>query len=314
MQSYRQNERWKDVRPGWDRRRVLRRPTQGVPTTGCAREQDCLQVRVRSPKPGQGNRERLLRLVEEVVVGGVGNELSLPYRTGGGRSRSASGIQALDEGYFGEQFAAREPLLIPNRLQQETLNGAIVRATRVGTGVDVSGGHGPHLAAIEGTLPGRVAAERYWVRGELVGIRVDAGEVRNDLDRLPECVRKEGGFGTSGVDGPGRTPSGGGQADIALTTQGMAEEECSVSLPRRNVCGSGWRCDSLRRDLGDRAESTRQGQNSYQERSDSRSPLCLLNTVADHFHCSPFCFCDFKCSNPLLFQPGSRAEDRGMRS
>lgn len=52
----------------------------------------------------QSGLERLVIRPEEKVVGRVGHELSLTHGAGGGRNRSAVGVQALDEGGV-EQFS-----------------------------------------------------------------------------------------------------------------------------------------------------------------------------------------------------------------
>ena len=58
----------------------------------------------------------------------------------------------------------------------------------------------------------------------------------DDLDILPEETRKKGGFGTSVVDGPGSACAL-GEANIALRTHRMAQQECRVSRRWRNRVG-----------------------------------------------------------------------------
>ena len=76
------------------------------------------------------------------------------------------------------------PLAVPDGLQQEALNRAGVGAVLdAGVGVDSVHLHGPHSAAIERTLPGRVPTERhlntrFWAL-------IDALEVSDDLKLRP---------------------------------------------------------------------------------------------------------------------------------
>ena len=144
----------------------------------------------------------LVSAVEE-VVGGVGHQLSLAYRAGGRRNSSSSGIQALNEGGFEQEVPAGGPLLVPYGLQLEALNRTGIWATRnAGVRVDSSRLHSPHPAAIEGTLPCRVPAERR--NDAWLGAFVNALEVGDDLELLPEEIRKERGFGAGGgVPGTG---------------------------------------------------------------------------------------------------------------
>ena len=87
-------------------------------------------------------------------------------------------------------------------MQQEAINRAAVRAALV-----CPGGYKilllcPHPAAVERTLPRRVAETwRFWPN--VVGIYNRAKEMGDDLNRFPENVREECGFGASSVDGPG---------------------------------------------------------------------------------------------------------------
>src|SRR5262245_29119808 len=110
----------------------------------------------------------------------------------------------------------------------------------------------PHFAGIERTLPRRVAPQSYWELS--VGVCIDAGEVGDDLDWLPEDSRKKGSFGACGVDGPGSATCASRQARIALSTEGLAEQKCRVAGRWRNRGRSGWRPDALRRCWGDDAE------------------------------------------------------------
>lgn len=95
-----------------------------------------------------------------------------------------------------------------------------MRATRgVGAGVDSVRLYRPHPAAIERTLPRRVPTQRDGNAG--LGVSIDALEVGNDLELLPEEIREEGSFGAGGGV-PGSATSGGGQTSIALRTEGVA--------------------------------------------------------------------------------------------
>src|SRR6476469_2109856 len=112
----------------------------------------------------------------------------------------------------------------------------------------------PHHAAIERTLPCRVPeGKRFW--SELVGVGIGAEEVSDDLEVLPEETRKKSGFGASVVDGPGSACTR-GQANIALSTHSVTQQEGRVSRRWRNDGRSGWRSDFLGRRGGGCAECT----------------------------------------------------------
>src|SRR5258708_29794190 len=101
----------------------------------------------------------------------------------------------------------------------------------------------PHLAAIEGALPCRVAeGQRIW--RDPVRICIGTQEVSDDLDGLSEDIRKKGGFGASIVDGPGSTCAC-GQTNIALRTHCVAQQKCRVPRRWRNGSRSGWVPDIL---------------------------------------------------------------------
>ena len=164
----------------------------------------------------------LIRRPVEKVVGRVGNQLSLTYRAGGRRDSSSSGIQALNEGGFEQEVPAGGALLVPYRLQLEALNRTGIWATRnAGVRVDSSRLYSPHPAAIEGTLPRRVPAER----GDHARLRalVDALKVGDDLELLPEEIRKESGLGT-GAGVPRGATRARRQASIALATESVADQ------------------------------------------------------------------------------------------
>ena len=102
-----------------------------------------------------------------------------------------------------------------------------MRATRrVRAGVDPLHLDRPHPAAIEGTLPRRVPTQRgddAWL-----GVFINALEVRDDLDRMAEEVRKKGCFrACSRV--PGSGPRARQEASIALAAEGMANQKSRVS-------------------------------------------------------------------------------------
>jgi hypothetical protein len=113
--------------------------------------------------------------------------LSLTYRAGGRRDSSSGGIQALNEGGFGQEVPAGGSLFVADGLQLEALNRTGIRATRnAGVRVNSIRLYSPHPAAIEGALPRRVPAER-WDDARLRAF-VDALEVGDDLELLPEEI------------------------------------------------------------------------------------------------------------------------------
>jgi hypothetical protein len=94
-------------------------------------------------------------------------------------------------------------MLRPDCLQQQAVNRASIRTTRLGAGVDCIYLLCPHPAAIDGTLPCYVAEARR-LRADIVRVFDRTEEVGNDLDCHPKDIRKEGSFGPSIVDRPGR--------------------------------------------------------------------------------------------------------------
>ena len=95
--------------------------------------------------------------MEEDVVRRVRHELSLADSADASRCSPAPGIQALNKAGLGENLTAIWPFLVSDRLQSKARNGARIRAARVCAGHNSAGRYCPHLAAIEGTLPGRAA-------------------------------------------------------------------------------------------------------------------------------------------------------------
>src|SRR6266567_3820554 len=152
-----------------------------------------------------------------------------------------------------------------------------MRAARgVGAGVDsVLYLYRPHSAAIERTLPGRIPTE--WGRDAWFGVFIDALEVRDDLDLMPEEIHEEGGFGAGGRV-PGSGTGARRQASIALAAIGVADQICRVSCRHGNVCRSGWRRD-FRRCKGDCAECTCEHEGSCEQAPNSRVRF-LINVVA----------------------------------
>jgi hypothetical protein len=108
-----------------------------------------------------------------------------------------------------------------------------------------------------------------------------AEEVGNDLDILPEEARKKGGFGASVVDGPGSACAF-GQANIALRTHAVAQQECGVSRWWRNKGRSGRGRDFLRHRVGDRAECTCEHESGYVQLPNSRNLVHMLINVGAH--------------------------------
>jgi len=206
-----------------------------------------------------GNNEvkRLFAAVEENIVSRVRLKLSLANSASRGWSRPAFGVQALHESGFGEKLTAGWPFLIADGLQQETRNRSCVRATRVGSGIDVSRRNRPHLARIKGTLPCRVPAEWHWL-GRVIRMGIDAGEVSNDLYRLAEESRKQGGFRTWGIHCPGGRSCRRGQACVALASECMPLQEWGISDWRPNIFRRSWECCLLRSGMRDSAKCTSQ--------------------------------------------------------
>jgi len=156
----------------------------------------------------------------KIIVGPIVHELSLTHGAGAGRNRPAGGVQTLHKSGVGQEVTAGGTFCVPDRLQQEALNRAGIRATRdVGAGIDSALLYHPHPAAIEGTLPGRgptLGRDNIWVR-----VFIDTLEVGDDLDRMSEGICKECGFGTGGGV-PGSATSVRGQASVALAAGGVA--------------------------------------------------------------------------------------------
>src|SRR6266581_2018735 len=154
-----------------------------------------------------------------------------------------------------------------------------MRATRdFGAGVDRFILYRPHPAAIERTLPGRVPTE--WGRDAWFGVFIDALEVRDDLDLMPEEIHEEGGFGAGGWV-PGSATSARWQASIALAAEGVADQICRVSRRHGNIVRSGWRRD-LRRRKSDCAECTCKQESGSEKAPNSSSLCCLLIEVVGH--------------------------------
>jgi hypothetical protein len=237
----------------------------------------------------QSGLERLIVRAVEEVVGRVGHQLSLTHGAGGGRNRSAVSVQALDEGRFEQEVPAGGPLLVPYGLQLEALNRTGVRATRnAGVRVDSSGLHSPHPAAIEGALPCCVPAERR--SDACLGAYVDALEVGDDLELLPEEIRKEGGLGT-GAGVPRGATCACRQTSIALATESVADQVQRVSFGHSDLCRRLRGRESLRRRIVDCAEGTCEHESGHEQGPNSRDPFCLLIKVAIHY-----LFSNFMCS------------------
>src|SRR5216683_2694675 len=128
-----------------------------------ARSTDSMQLACASRLPGEICA--LVLCAKEEVVRGVRHESLVThiarYRATGSRSQSTDRVQALDVSGLGQKFATGWPFQIPNRLQQQARDRTTMRAARVRTGTNKIDLLGPHLAAVKGTLPGRVA-ERHW--------------------------------------------------------------------------------------------------------------------------------------------------------
>src|SRR6266567_8522590 len=108
-----------------------------------------------------------------------------------------------------------------------------MRAT-LDVGVRVNSFHfdHPHPAAIERALPRHVPTE--WDSDARFRVFIDALEVRDDLELVPEEIRKEGSFGAGGGV-PGSATSVRRQAGVALAATGMADQICRVSRRHGNV-------------------------------------------------------------------------------
>src|ERR1700750_2018950 len=118
--------------------------------------------------------------VEEVVIGGIGNQCLLAHIGGGRATRSGSkaalGIQTLNKGGISQKTAAGWSFVIADRLKQEAGDGLAVRAARVGTRRDGASRLCPNLAGVKRTLPG-CTTEGHWIGSVLIGICVGAEEV-----------------------------------------------------------------------------------------------------------------------------------------
>lgn len=81
----------------------------------------------------------------------------------------------------------------------------------------------PHLAAVERSLPRRVA-EGQRTGSEFIRMGVWAEKVGDDLELLSEEAGEEGSFRASGVYRPrgGRTAFARGQADVSLSSHSVA--------------------------------------------------------------------------------------------
>lgn len=229
----------------------------------------------------QSGLERLIVRPVEEVVSRVGHQLSLTDGAGGGWNRSAVSVQALDEGGFEQEVPASGSPLVPYGLQLQALNRTGIRATRnARVRVDSSRLHSPHPAAIEGALPCRVSAERRsdaWLRAF-----VDALEVGDDLELLPEEIRKEGGLGT-GAGVPRGATCACRQTSIALATESVADQVQRVSVGHCDLCRRLRGRESLRRRVVDCAEGTCEHESGHEQGPNSRSLFCLLVKVAIHY-------------------------------
>src|SRR5947209_829016 len=146
-----------------------------------------------TPRGPSIDSDCLVRCVEEVVISRVWNQRLLANVSGGratrGGSQSTLGVQALNEGGIGEEFAAGRSNVIPDRLQQEAGNGIGVRAARIVAGRERTRRLRPNAAAVERTLPGRVT-KSHRVRRISVGMSVRAQKMGDDLEVMSEEVRE----------------------------------------------------------------------------------------------------------------------------
>ena len=229
-------------------------------------------LRVRKTHSSMGQLSCLLVRAVEEVVRRVSLELSLTHR------QAVVGADppwclTLYEGALARNLPPVGPCWFPTDCNKR--QGIAPLFGQLGsvpaTTMFSSAGLCPHLAAIERTLPGRVATEGHGVGGVRVGVSIDTGEVGDDLDVLAEELHKEGGFGTGGIDGPGSaTGVWVGQANVALSTEGMADHVCSVPLRWRNAGRSRRRRDVLRHRGCDCAEGTCEHESGYEQIPNSR--------------------------------------------
>src|SRR6516164_3347443 len=89
---------------------------------------------------------------------------------------------------------------------------------------------------------------------------------------MAEDIRKEGSFGAGAVNRPGSATCARRQANIALSTEGVADQEFRVS---RRWC-------NLRRRGSDRAECTCEHERGHEHAPNSRCLVCLLTKVVTH--------------------------------
>ena len=221
----------------------------------------------------------LLGGTKEKVIGRVGHELGLTHSAGGSRNRSASGVQTLNESGVRQEVTAGGSLQVPDRLQQQALNRAGMRATRdLGAGIDPLHLDHPNPAAIERTLPRGVPTQRG--RDTRFGVFVDALEVRDDLKLLPEEIRKEGGFGAGGWV-PSCAASVRGEASITLAATGMSDQVRGVSCRHGNQLRSRWGGD-LRCRMRDYPERTCEHKSGYKVAEKSGRFSGLLIEIVFH--------------------------------
>jgi len=116
-----------------------------------------------------------------------------------------------------------------------------------------------------------------------LGVGIGAEEVGDDLEGLPGDIRKESGFGAGRVNGPRiATRCARGQANIALSTEGVPDQKWRVSRRRCNRGRGGWGCDCLRRRGSDRDECTCEHESGSEQAPNSRCLACLATKVVTH--------------------------------
>src|SRR6516162_10605797 len=99
---------------------------------------------------------------------------------------------------------------------------------------------------------------------------------------MAEDIRKEGSFGAGAVNHPGSATCARGQANIALSTQGVADQKFRVSRRWCNRVRSVCARDCLRRRGSDRAECTCEHERGHEHAPNSRCLVCLLTKVVTH--------------------------------
>src|ERR1700745_382493 len=107
----------------------------------------------------------------------------------------------------------------------------------------------------------------------------------DDLHFLSEELHKESGFGTGIVGVPGRSRSSRScrQADVALRSHAMTEQECRITRLRSDQAGSRWRRNPLRYRRADATERRCEGEGGCEQAPGPHNIVDLFTNVVAHF-------------------------------